>query len=118
MTSSKKSGRRLAIPHFIKVLALAALITFGVLGARARGGSQTPPCIRSWPEIRYSNYAYDHIVHISNDCRVKASCAVSSDVNPEPVQVIIPAGEQIEVMTTRGSQAHEFTPNVECRFLT
>jgi hypothetical protein len=57
-------------------------------------------------------------VHVGNDCRVKASCAVSSDVNPEPIQVIVPAGEQVEVMTSRGSPASEFTPRVECRFVT
>jgi hypothetical protein len=111
------TNRRFAIPRSIKILGLAALLLMGALGARAMSGPQTP-CIRSWPEVRYKNYGYDHIVHVGNDCRVKASCAVSSDVNPEPVQVIIPAGEQIEVMTSRGSPAREFTPRVECRFLT
>ena len=106
------------IPRSIKLLGLAALVATGVLGARAMSGPQTPPCIRSWPEVRYKNYGYDHIVHVGNDCRVKASCAVSSDVNPEPVQVIVPAGEQVEVMTSRGSPAREFTPRVECHFLT
>ena len=109
-------SRRYAIPRSIKILGLAVLVTTGVLGARAMSGPQTPPCIRSWPEVRYKNYGYDHIVHVGNDCRVRASCAVSSDVNPEPIQVFIPAGEQVEVMTSRGSPAREFTPRVECRF--
>lgn len=111
-------NRRFAIPRSIKILGLAALVVTGVLGARAASGPLTPPCIRPWPEVRYRNYGYDHIVHVVNECRVKASCAVSSDVNPEPVQVVIPAGEQVDVMTSHGSPAREFTPRVECRFVT
>lgn len=109
--------RRFVIPQPIRILGLATLVVTGVLGARAMTKAQTPACIRSWPEARYRNYGYDHIVHVGNDCRVKASCAVSSDVNPEPIQVIVPAGEQVEILTSRGSPAREFTPRVECRFL-
>jgi hypothetical protein len=109
---------RFAIPRPFKIFGLAMLVVSGVLVARALSRPNTPPCVRSWPEVRYKNHGYDHIVHVGNDCRVKASCAVSSDVNPEPVQVIIQAGEQVEVVTTRGSPASEFTPRVECRFLT
>lgn len=94
------------------------MLLAGALGSPASAQPQTPPCIRFWPEVRYRNYAYDHIVHLGNACRVKASCAVSSDVNPEWIRVIVPAGEEIEVMTLRGSPAREFTPRVECRFLT
>jgi K+-sensing histidine kinase KdpD len=98
-------------------LGLSVLLV-GFLGAPASAQPQTPPCIRSWPEVRYRNYGYDHVVHIGNACRVKATCAVSSDVSPEWIRVIIPAGEALEVVTTRGSPAREFTPRIECRFLT
>ena len=98
-------------------LGLAVLLVAGALGSPVAAHPQTPACIRSWPEVRYRNYAYDHVVHIGNECRVKASCAVSSDVNPEWIQVIVPAGEQVEVVTKRGSPAREFTPRIECRFL-
>jgi hypothetical protein len=97
-------------------LALSFLL-LGALGAPASAQMQAPPCIRHWPEVRYRKYGYDHIVHINNACRVKATCVVSSDVSREWIQVVVPAGEQIEVVTKRGSLAREFTPRIECRFL-
>jgi hypothetical protein len=99
-------------------LGLCVLVVAGALGRSASALPQTPACIRSWPEVRYRNYAYDHVVHIGNACRVSARCAVSSDVSPEWIQVIVPAGEEIEVVTMRGSPAREFTPRLECRFRT
>jgi hypothetical protein len=110
--------RRFFIPRSLKLLALGTLLAIGVLGARATGRQETSSCIRSWPELRQRSRGYDHIVHLSNDCRAKATCAVSSDVNPEPILVIVPAGERIEVVTSRGSPAAEFTPRVDCRFVT
>ncbi len=107
-----------ALLRSLKMLGLATLLTLGGLGAHAKVKHQTPACIRSWPEVRSRSHGYDHIVHVSNDCRVKATCAVSSDENPEPTLVVIPAGEQVEVMTSRGSSAPEFTPRVDCRFVT
>lgn len=73
-------------------------------------------CIVSWPEARYRNYGYDHIVHIANQCSTRSICVVSTDVNPNPIEATVPAGEHVEVLTMRGSPAREFTPRVECRF--
>jgi hypothetical protein len=73
-----------------------------------------PSCIRSWPEARYRNYQYDHIVHLNSKCHREASCAVSTDVNPTVVMVTIAPDEHLEVVTSRGSQTPEFTPNVRC----
>ncbi len=103
--------------HF-KIIALMALTVGGALGALAMAGPSTPPCIRSWPEVRDTPAGYDHAVHIGNDCRARAHCAVSSDVSPEPVHVEVPAGDDVEVITSRGSRAREFTPRVECHFVT
>ncbi len=102
----------------IKRITMVALITGAALAPPAAAKPETPDCIRSWPEVRYRNYGYDHIVHVANDCRVRAYCAVSSDVNPTPIQVVVPAFGQLVVMTARGSAAREFTPRLECRFVT
>jgi hypothetical protein len=71
-------------------------------------------CVEYWPEVRYRNYGYDHWVHLWNRCDVPAVCDVASDVNPKPVRVEIAPRDRIEILTTRGSPAREFTPRVSC----
>jgi len=75
---------------------------------------QPPACIQVWPEVRYRNYGYDHIVHVANACGARATCSVSSDVTPNPVRTEINAGERVEVLLARGSPASQFTPRVAC----
>ena len=102
--------------HYLMATGFFALIAAAIVlswpsTAAPRG---TPPCIQFWPESRYRDYRYDHIVHVINNCQARASCSVSSNVNPAPVRAEVPAGGSVEVMTAHGSQASEFTPRVEC----
>jgi hypothetical protein len=76
---------------------------------------QSLRCVEFWPEARYRNYGYDHLVHLWNRCSVRATCDVASDVNPTPTRVELRPREAIEVLTFRGSPAREFTPKVQCR---
>lgn len=78
---------------------------------------QDPTCVAFWPEVRYRNYGYDHVVHLYSRCDVRAYCAVSSDVNPQATDVVVPPREHVEVVTFRGSPAGQFTPKVVCHFL-
>ncbi len=83
----------------------------------ARADAQSPPardCVRSWPETRYRSYAYDHVVHLSSNCHRIASCTVATNVNPAAVMVAVAPGEHVEVVTARGSELPEFTPDVRC----
>jgi hypothetical protein len=81
----------------------------------ARSGvAAAGPCIHHRPEVRYGNLGYDHIVHLRNNCRARATCAVSTNVNPKPTQASVRAGEDVEVLTMRGSPAREFTAHVDC----
>jgi hypothetical protein len=73
-----------------------------------------PGCISFWPEARYKSYAYDHIVHLVSRCHRVASCNVSTDVSPRPVVVSVAPGEQLEVLTLRGAETPDFTPEVRC----
>ena len=102
--------------HYVIGIALLALIVAAVvLGWPSTAAPQdTPRCIQFWPESRYRDYRYDHIVHVINNCQSRASCAVSSDVTPTPVRAEVSPGESIEVLTARDSQLTEFTPRVEC----
>jgi len=77
----------------------------------------TPDCIRFWPEARYQNYVYDHIVHVLNGCEVQAMCFVSSDVVQDAVRVTIDPGDESLVWLLRGAPTAEFTPRVECRLI-
>lgn len=110
----------LRMSPFIRTV--AAMTTAGLLLGGAVGGA-TPvaepsasDCVRFWPEVRYRNYGYDHVVHLHNGCPVRASCQVSSDVNPVGVWVSVPSKEDADVFTSRGSPAREFTPKVNCHF--
>ena len=82
--------------------------------AQAKDPDVPVPCIQAWPEARYRNYAYDHIVHVFNGCARWATCDVSTDVNPEPIRVRLRPREHQEVLTFRGSPSSEFVPNVRC----
>jgi hypothetical protein len=80
------------------------------------GADEEPTCVAFWPETRYRNYGYDHIVHLRSHCDVQAYCKVWSDVNPHPTDVLVAPRAEVEVLTFRGSPARQFTPHVECRF--
>jgi hypothetical protein len=72
-------------------------------------------CVVFWPEVRFRSYAYDHVVHLLSRCDVRATCEVSSNVNPTAVEVELRPQEHAEVLTFRGSPASEFEPHVACR---
>jgi hypothetical protein len=101
------------------------LALFGAVGAtlfigsaRAADKSDTSiACVDAWGETRYRNYAYDHIVHVKNRCQKTVLCRVSTNVNPDPVEVSVPAQEAREVLTFRGSPSRDFVPKVDCRLL-
>jgi hypothetical protein len=94
-------------------------LVFGTAAALAASSAastetQRVGCVDAWGEARYTNYGYDHIVHLRSRCRTRMLCDVSTNVNPRATRVSIPAGESLEVLTFRGSPAREFTPNVRC----
>jgi hypothetical protein len=103
----------------IRRLTIAAILTGSTgVNAYAAEPGQPPPtwhCVRSWPEARYRNYGYDHIVHVINGCVTRVTCQVASDVSPAVITVTIPAREQSEVITFVGSPARSFTPKVLCK---
>lgn len=86
---------------------LASLSQAEVLQDNAR-------CIEFWPESRYRNYGYDHIVHLHSTCEATALCSVSTNVNPQAYRVELPPKVEVEVLTFRASPAREFVANVTC----
>jgi len=84
-----------------------------VLGGHAAGAN--PSCIEVAGEAIYRSYGYDHIVHVRNRCERQVACDVSTDVNPEPQHIDVPARTEVDVLTFRGSPARAFTPRAACR---
>ncbi len=80
---------------------------------RARAGES--PCVAISAQVIYRAYGYDHIVHLVNRCENDSICDVSTNVNPEPTRVTVPAKSAIDVLTFRGSPARVFTPRATCR---
>ena len=108
--SATPSVRRIGIASGVLALVVTALAAASPTAEHR----PTPPCVQFWPEARYRNYAYDHVVHLSNACQTRALCAVSSDLSPTAINVDLAIGESTEVLTLRGSPAREFNPRVDC----
>jgi hypothetical protein len=98
-------------------VATAPLLAGVLVAAASAADEPSRPCIQAWPETRYANYAYDHVVHLQSDCPAPAVCLVSTDVSPTPIEAQLPAGRHVEVLTRRGSPARYFTPSVACRLV-
>jgi len=97
--------------------ALAAVIVSGGAsgGQPLADAPREVHCVVARPEVRYGNLGYDHIVHLTSQCTVPVRCAVSTDVNPKPVEVDLAPHAQQPVITFRGSPSRVFTPHVSCR---
>jgi hypothetical protein len=102
---------------------LAFPLSFGLVlvpipRAAADGPAPPPPkdnpCIVSWPEARMQAYGYNHIVHVRDVCEAPADCVITTDVNPEPTKLFVPAKSEAEINTFLGSPARVFTPKVAC----
>lgn len=72
-------------------------------------------CIAVWGEVRYGNVGWHHVVHLKNGCDKAFTCDVSTDVNPQPQRVVVPAHQEIEVVTFLDSPSRAFTPKVQCK---
>ena len=72
-------------------------------------------CVVVKAEAPYRGSGYDHIVKLENSCDKPVKCRVSSDVNPEPVEVALAPKEKKEVLLWRGSPASTFKARVSCQ---
>lgn len=96
------------------VLAAAVIVGAATFPAPAPAANDLPTCIRVWAEARYRGFGYDHIVHVGNSCAAPAICDVFTNVTPARLRVTVPAGQEVEVLTFRGSPAREFVAHAEC----
>jgi hypothetical protein len=88
------------------------LVPAGAADPAQNGGS--PPCVRWRADAIYRNAGYDHVVTLYNGCQAPAVCTVTTNVNPDPIDVQIAPGKEAQVLTWRGSPAREFEARVRC----
>jgi hypothetical protein len=99
----------------VALVVLAALgLALSAAPPASADGKEVAKCIKVSHEARYRGLGYNHVVIVSNVCARAADCRVSTDVNPEPQDVSVAGGSQVEVVTFLGSPARDFTPRVTC----
>jgi hypothetical protein len=91
----------------------------GVTATEARDAPASPPpssCVTFQGRVRYS-LGYDHLVDVQNGCTQAVTCAVTTNVNPEPINVSLEPTASTTVVTFIGSPAREFDPRVVCQYI-
>jgi hypothetical protein len=100
-------------------LAGAAGLLGSVLAAHAEpprgGGAATVNCVLVRTEAAFASVGYDHLVHLTNNCKRPVACTVTTSVNPEPANVSLGVKESTTLTTWRGSPAREFTADAKCQ---
>lgn len=97
-------------------LTIATVIAVFVLLPRPGGAesSKSANCVSWTQEAKFVGYAYNHLVHLRNQCAQPVTCSVKTDVNPKPQTVALDKGAQKTVLTFRGSPAKTFRATVTC----
>ena len=115
---------------------LACLSAMPAAGADKKPGSQKKPdrkpaapaapagnipaadtCTEVQGTARYEGYGYTHVVSLKNNCEKPVSCALWTDVDPEPrTTVNVAPGESAEITTRKGSPAREVTGLKSCTY--
>ena len=108
-----KARKRLA--GWAGLVGLAAGITAFPALANPPPSAATVDCVVVRGEASFASVGYDHLVHLTNNCKKRAACSVKTDVNPDVAQVELAPGESQTLVTWRGSPAREFKPDVSCR---
>jgi hypothetical protein len=98
------------------LLGTGAVFASGVLAAApdAVPEKQDERCFETANDARYRPYGYDHYVIIRNGCIHDLICTVSTNVNPGPIEVAVPSGATVEVLTYQRSPSQTFTSTVTC----
>ena len=81
------------------VITSALVVAASSSVAQADPVASLPACIGVGTEARYVPYGYNHIVRLTNGCSKAATCAVSTDVNPQATSVEVAASAAVDVLT-------------------
>ena len=62
-------------------------------------------------------YGYEHHVHVHNGCDKAVRCEVTTNSNPEINTITLSAGDNKDVVMSRGSPASEVTAETKCSWV-
>ncbi len=71
-------------------------------------------CVKVRTEAAFASVGYDHLVHLTNNCKTAVTCTVTTNVNPDAATVSLGVGDSTTLTTWRGSPAREFTADARC----
>ncbi len=98
------------------LLALTPIAGFDVVNATEDPApvAKTTDCVRWTKEARLVGVAFNHLVHLHNQCKYAVRCEVTTNVNPKPSRADLASNAKKTVLTFRGSPAREFNAKVIC----
>lgn len=106
-------------PRMLDRLSMRELfIVLALLCSRLGDEPNPAACVEARGEVVYGALGYDHYVSLKNACDRAFSCNVRTNVNPTPIEVVVPPNQTVSILTFRGSPAREFTPYVTCSVTT
>ena len=97
------------------MLRVLLAIAMAGLPAEPLDADAGPPCWSFTQESRPTGYGYRHVVIVKNACKKQVACNVSTDVNPDAINVSVPPSESREVVTFYEAPGAGFTAKVQCK---
>ncbi|MCP4675617.1 MAG: hypothetical protein GY854_08965 [Deltaproteobacteria bacterium] len=98
------------------LLALISFFGFGVVNATENSASvKALDCVRWTKEARLVGVAFNHLVHLHNQCKHAVRCEVTTNANPQPSRADLLPDAKKTVLTFRGSPARDFKVKVICK---
>lgn len=95
--------------------ALFALSLSAVALAQSRPvAGARPACVTASAQPVFNGTGYNHLVTVSNQCTATVACAVTTNVNPTPIELSVSAGQSRTVNTFFNSPVFGFNATVEC----
>jgi hypothetical protein len=101
---------------FIFSIFISSLLIVSANPLSGRADDPAPvTCVKWTAEAKFVGLAYNHLVHLDNQCDFTASCRVKTNVNPKEETVVLKSKETKTHLTFRGSPAREFKAEVVCK---
>lgn len=104
----------------MKRFAAVSAVLFGValpllVAAPRAAGQSSSNCVEVAGLSVWATPGFNHVVYLTETCQLELECTVSTDVDPEPLKAIVPAGTTVQVVTAIASPVAVFVPRVTCQ---